>query len=111
MKTVAGTLRDTVKSLDLNRPKLEEVPSEFFDRVMNNTDFTKTKNSLEAMKLFYDNLWGMVVFPIMDDLEAAQRETGRLILEWDTERRKAEKAEREVETLRKQLQEKGSEGA
>jgi len=92
--------KQILEKLDANRPKVEQIDWSIFDQIMNHCDFTKTEDALAALKLFYENLWMHVVFPLQDDLHSHQRENGRLIVETDGYRRKAER-------LGKQLQEAG----
>lgn len=107
LKTVKGELKSIIEKIDANKPKIEEINYKIFDDILNNTDFSKTKNALESLKLFYERMWMHVIYPLEDDLHLYQRENGRLILEADTNRRKAEKYQAENEDLRKRLQEAG----
>jgi len=100
-----ANLREIVEKLDANAPDIKEIDWSIFDHILRNTDFTKCHDAMQSMKIFYNRLWVHVVFPLQDDLHLYQRENGRLILEADAATRKADKLEKEIETLRERLQE------
>ena len=110
-ETTATNLKSIVEQLDANAPKIEQIDWTIFDAILHNTDFTKTKNVLDAMKLFYQQLWAHVVFPLQDEDHIKQREIGRLIIEADENRRKAKKLEEEITSLREELQKESSKEA
>ena len=99
MNDTVTSFKSIIEQLDTNRPKVEEVEWETFDMILNNCDFTKTKNAFDSMKVFYENLWRHLIFPLRDELHITQRENGRLILEWDQERRKASRYKEQIESL------------
>jgi len=111
VKTTKGHMKDIIEKIDQAAPKIHEVDYAIMDRVLNDTDFTKCQNSLEALKLFYEQMWVHVIFRLEDDLNLYQRENGRLIVEADANRRKAERLQEENETLRERLQEKSDQEA
>ena len=100
----AGKLKGIIEKLDASAPKIDEVDWSIMDMVMNNTDFTTCKNTMESFNRFYEVLWGAIVFPARDQEHLLQREVGRLILENDQHKRRADAAEETVETLREKLQ-------
>ena len=105
MSDTIKTFKQTVEKLDALAPKIEKVDWTIFDRILNDADFTKCKDALESIKTFYNHLWAHVIFPLQDEFYLQQRETGRLILEWDQQKRRADKLEHELEELRAKLQE------
>ena len=103
--------KSIIEQLDATAPKVQEVDWSIMERVMGECDFTKCNNTMAAFNLFYQQLWAHVVFPLEEENHLKGREIGRLILEADTHRRQAEKAQEEAESLRKRLQEKGNKEA
>lgn len=92
----AQNFRDTIAQLDANRPKLKEVNWSIMEMILNECDFTKCENTLQVMNKFYEQLWAHVVFPLEDEISSKEREVGRLIVEADEWRRKAEALEQKA---------------
>lgn len=88
-------LKSIVSQLDAKAPKVEQVDYSIMEMILNSTDFTGCATTMDAMNLFYERLWASVVFPARDQEHILQREVGRLILECDQWKRRAEKAEAE----------------
>lgn len=106
-KSPETQLKETVANLDAGRPKIDKVDWAYFDQILNNTDFTKTRNTMESMQLFYNKLWGRIIFPMVDEGHEKDKTIGRLLIAADTERRKKEAVESELKSLRESLQEEG----
>ena len=54
--TIIGTLKETVKKLDENRPDVRVIDEGIYNLILNNTDFTKCKTTQESMNKFYEQL-------------------------------------------------------
>ena len=109
--SAATDLKEIVSKLDINAPRIDVVDWKIFDDIINNHDFTKCDNTLEVMKKFYTYLWTSILFPMEDELNLKDRENGRLIIEWHEQKCKAERLEKELESLREDVQEPCPEGA
>lgn len=101
---VPTELKSIVQKIDEARPNIAQIDWSMFDQILHNNDFSACKNSLEALKLFYTILWQQILFPWKDELHIKDREVGRLIIEWDQERRLHQKFEKELEEAREMLQ-------
>jgi len=106
-KNAQATLRDTVAMLDRQNSDIKQIEWRFFDQVLDSRDFTKTTNTLDAMKLFYEGLWETIIFPLQSDHAAKDKEVGRLIIETVENQKRAERLEEENETLRERLSQEG----
>lgn len=104
-------LKAIIEQLDATKPIVEKVNWAIMERVMGECDFTKTKDTMEAFNLFYEQLWAHVVFPLEEESHMKGREIGRLIIEADTYKRQAKKYQEEAQSLRERLQEKGNKEA
>lgn len=107
MTDTASQLKQIWEKLDASAPKIDQIDWSIYNRILENTDFTNCKDTQAVMNLFYQQLWVHVIFPLEDERHLYQRENGRFILEADTNRRKAEALQAEVESLREKLQEEG----
>lgn len=110
-KSIVPEFKNIISKVDADRPKLKEIDWSIQTRILNNTDFTKTKNTMEAMNLFYEQLWMHVIFPLEDEIYSKNREIGRILGEWIEYKKKAEKYKEELDTLRERLQEEGEKEA
>ncbi len=114
MSKEASNLKSIIEKLDTNRPTIEKIDYGIMNQILDTTNFKNCHTTIAAMNLFYERLWASVVFPLQDDLHLYQRENGRLILEYDQERRKAihaqkksEKLQEQIDSVRKRIQEVG----
>ena len=101
---VITTFKDTISKLDANAPQIEKIDYSIMNRVLSYTDFTNTKNTFDALKLFYERMWAEVIFKLEDQIYAKDREIGRLIIQAFEAEAARKKAENEADTLRKELQ-------
>lgn len=102
-KSAKDNMKNIVESLDINAPKVDEPNWAIFESMLGQVDFTKNKNVMEDLNMFYREMWRHVIFPLEDELNAKNREIGRLIIEADSFRREAKKATEELEDLRKRF--------
>jgi len=109
--TIIADLKETVAQLDANRPDVRVIDHGIYDMILNNTDFTKCKTTQQSMNKFYEQLWMHVIFPLQDDCYSKDREIGRILCDWITEKKQKEKYKEELDTLRESLQGEGKEGA
>ena len=103
-KLTENEVKTIIDKIDGLSPKVEVIDWNIFDAVLHNADFTKTTNSLDALKKFYESLWIHVVFPHEEEAHLKNRENGRLIVENYTLRKKTEDLEKEITSLREELQ-------
>ena len=75
-----------------------------FKVIMENTDFNKCPTAIDSLMLFYKKLYIHALAPLEDEKHLLHKEVGRLIIESDDNRRKAEKLEEENTSLREQVQ-------
>jgi len=105
---VQGMVRDVNEKLSELQSN-DKVDPHLFRVIMENTDFTNCHNMMDTIMLFYHKIFIHAINPLTDEKISLQKETGRLIVQWDDEKRKNTSLQEEVKTLREQVQRESQE--